>query len=229
MNPLHELIKRLPPGVEFLVVMMWAFGLPIFTSILAIGGGAEISSRITNAGLLSTLITLLLQALFLIWFLRIRGWTLEKIGLTVTLRGTALGIALFAATYVLLRGVVFMADLALPLDMKVAMDPFPRFAPQVNMNLVYVVASVSSIFEEVFVAGYVITALNQARGPWTAVNVSVGTRLLCALFQGPLGVITVVPLGLLFAYVFLRTRLLWPLIVAHITLDIVTLLAGYSS
>ena len=29
MTPLHELIRRLPPGVEFLVVVCGAFGMPI--------------------------------------------------------------------------------------------------------------------------------------------------------------------------------------------------------
>lgn len=232
MNPLHELIRRLPPGVEFLVVMMWAFGLPIFSSILSIGGadGAVAGDgKITNPLLVSVLVTLVLQALFLIWFLRIRGWTLEKTGLVVTWRGTVLGIALFAVTYALLRGVLFIADQVLPVDMKVAMDFVPTFAKNVDMTLVYIVTAVAGIFEEVFVAGYIITALTQVRGPWTGINVSVGTRLLVALSQGPLAILLVVPQGLLFACVYARTRLLWPLIVAHLAVDIVSLLAGYSN
>ncbi len=230
MNPLHELIRRLPPGVEFLVVVMWAFGLPIFSSILSVGAADDgIDQKITNTVLFSVLVTLLLQSLFLIWFLRIRGWTLEKLGLVVSWRGTVFGIALAAVTYALLRGVVFVADLALPVDMKVALDHFPAFAKDVNMNLVYVVAAVAGIFEEVFVAGYIIAALSQVRGPWTGINVSVGTRLLCALSQGPMGVLLVVPQGLLFAYVFARTRMLWPLIVAHLAVETVGLLSGYSS
>ena len=52
MNPLHEMIKRLPPRLEFLIVIMWAFGLPIFSSILSIGA-SDIDKReyFNNAGI----------------------------------------------------------------------------------------------------------------------------------------------------------------------------------
>ena len=45
MNPLHERIRRLPPGIEFLIVVSWAFGMPIFSSILAILGSAAETGR----------------------------------------------------------------------------------------------------------------------------------------------------------------------------------------
>ena len=84
MNPIHDLIRRLPAGVEFLVVVTFAFGLPIFASILSLGGGTETPAasggapEFNNAALVSILIFELLQSAFLVWFLRIRGWTLEK-------------------------------------------------------------------------------------------------------------------------------------------------------
>jgi membrane protease YdiL (CAAX protease family) len=79
---------------------------------------------------------------------------------------------------------------------------------------------VNGFFEEIFVAGYVITALTQVRSMWLAINVSTVIRLLYHLYQGPLGVLYVVPLGLVSGYVFARTRQLWPLILAHILIDI---------
>jgi uncharacterized protein len=94
---------------------------------------------------------------------------------------------------------------------------------------VFVVSVVNGIFEEVFVAGYIITALTRTRGPWTGINVSVGMRLLCYLSQGAIAALSVVPLGLLFAYVYARTRLLWPLICAHITFELVSLVLGHAS
>ena len=45
MNPLHEHIRRLPPGVEFLIVVSWAFGMPIFSSILSILGQEDDTGR----------------------------------------------------------------------------------------------------------------------------------------------------------------------------------------
>ena len=50
MNPLHERIRRLPPGIEFLIVVSWAFGMPIFSSILAILGSDEETGRLLPTG-----------------------------------------------------------------------------------------------------------------------------------------------------------------------------------
>jgi membrane protease YdiL (CAAX protease family) len=80
----------------------------------------------------------------------------------------------------------------------------------------------------VFVVGYIIAALTPVRGMWTAINVSTGVRLLYHLYQGPIGILSVVPMGLLFGYAYARTRLLWPLIFAHIVIDIIGLGFGAS-
>ena len=110
MNPLHEMIKALPPRIEFLIVIMWAFGLPIFSSILSLGA-SDIDKReyFDNTALISVVVLELIQSLFLIWFLRIRGWTLEKLGLSVTLRGTVFGLGLLAVAYGVIFGVQALA------------------------------------------------------------------------------------------------------------------------
>ena len=102
---------------------------------------------------------------------------------------------------------------------------YPTADPKVSMELVFIVSTVNGIFEELFVAGYIITALREVRGVWTAINVSTVVRLLYHLYQGPIGVITIIPMGLLYGYVYARTRLLWPLIFAHVLIDIIGLSA----
>jgi uncharacterized protein len=230
MNPLHELIRRLPPRIEFLIVITWAFGLPIFSSILSIGDSGITSSKAaySNAMLVSVLMFELVQSLFLVWFLRVRGWTLEKIGLQVTLRGTVIGGLLLG---VLLLNNVLVSWLVqfLPLDMRQAIQQYPVAAKDLNMQLMFVVSVVNGAFEEVFVAGYVITALMPVRGMWAAINVSTGVRLLCHLYQGPIAFLVIVPMGLVFGYVFARQRVLWALIVAHVLIDIVAFTLGNSA
>jgi len=224
MNPLQDLIKRLPPRIEFLIVIMWAFGLPIFSSILSIGA-SDIDKReyFDNAALISVVVMELVQSLFLIWFLRMRGWTLEKLGLSVTLRGTAWGLGLLVVTYAVIIGVQFGAQRLLPIDMPAAIEAYPGAAANLSMHLVFLASTVNGIYEEVFVAGYIIAALAPVRGLWTAVNVSTGIRLLYHLYQGPVGILSIVPVGLIFGYFFARTRQLWPLILAHILMDIIGL------
>ena len=101
MNPLHERIRRLPPGVEFLVVVSFAFGLPIFTSIVSLGTGGRAATGgalvYDDAALLNILVFELLQSAFLVWFLRVRGWTLAKFGLSINWRGAGMGWLLLVA------------------------------------------------------------------------------------------------------------------------------------
>jgi membrane protease YdiL (CAAX protease family) len=78
---------------------------------------------------------------------------------------------------------------------------------------------VNPVFEEVFVAGYVIEALRQRFGVTTAINVSVVIRASYHLYQG----VPVFPFhaayGLLQGYAYVRYGRLWPLIVSHALLD----------
>ena len=107
--------------------------------------------------------------------------------------------------------------------MQAGVDRYPVSDPNVNMQLVFIASTVNGMFEEMFVAGYIITALREARGVWTAINVSTVVRLLYHLYQGPVGVVTIVPMGLLYGFVYARTRQLWPLIFAHVLIDIIGL------
>jgi membrane protease YdiL (CAAX protease family) len=226
---LHELIRRLPAGVEFLVVVSWAFGLPIFSSILMMGSEGGPAARaggalvFNNAALINIVSFELLQAAVLVWFLWVRGWTLEKIGLSVSWRSTWHGWLLLLTSYVVLMGLQWLAGLFAPGEIQTAVQRYPTADPLISMQLVFLASTVNGMFEEVFVAGYVITALAPVRGTWTAVNVSTVIRLLYHLYQGPLALITIIPIGLIFGHFYVRTKQLWPLILAHILIDIIGL------
>jgi membrane protease YdiL (CAAX protease family) len=223
-NQLEDAIRRLPVGIEFLVVVTWAFGLPIFASIMALGVPNDSSAPVfTNAELLATIIFEVIQLGFLTWFLRIRGWTLEKFGLSFSWRGTAFGLLLLVCTLALAMLAQSAAQIIFDYDIQAAAARAPKVDPALSMQLVFLVSVVNGIFEELFVAGYIITSLTARRGMWMAINVSVVVRLLYHLYQGPIGIMTVVPMGLLFGYVYARTHQLWPLVVAHVLVDIVAL------
>jgi len=228
-TPLQERIRRLPPGVEFLVVVCGAFGMPIISSIISLGthgdsrpagGGALVFD---NAALIGIVTLEIVQSVFLVWFLHVRGWTLEKVGLRITWRGTGFGWLLFLTTYVVAMASQHLAELALPAQMHEAAARYPTADRNVSMQLVFLVSTVNGIFEELFVAGYIITALRARRGVWIAINASTVVRLLYHLYQGPIGIMTIVPMGLLYGYVYARTRQLWPLMFAHVLIDIIGL------
>lgn len=224
MEKLREMIRRLPPGLEFLIVIFWAFGQFIFASILSIGTAR--SAAYTNQALASVLIAELLQFAFIAWFLHARGWTLQKVGLKVTARGTGLGLGLAVASYALFIVAQLVGQHLLPIDMTTAASIYPKAAKDLDLQLVLVTSVVNGVYEELFVAGYVITAMTPVRGMWTAINVSTGIRLLYHLYQGPMGILAIVPLGILYGWVYVRTRQLWPLVVAHVVIDVIGLVAA---
>lgn len=219
-------IKSLSPRSEFVIVVAVAFGYFIATSILAVlyqpAEGRAHHSVIS-------LIVLVLSECALIgmlsWFLTLRGWTLRKVGLRPTLRDTAVGIALAATAYIVW---VVTWNVTARLAPEVAWTMYRtsgKIVPHaIPLIVSLAVAVVNPIFEELFVSGYVISALREKRSAWFAINTSVAIRLLYHLYQGILGVLSIIPIGLIFAGWYVRSSKLWPLIVAHAILDLAALL-----
>jgi membrane protease YdiL (CAAX protease family) len=97
-------------------------------------------------------------------------------------------------------------------------------ATGLDLTSVIAVSVVNGIFEELLVTGYIISFLKDRAGIHMAINVSVAIRLLYHLYQGVVGVIAIIPMGLIFAYWYARGGSLWALIIAHIFLDIIGLM-----
>lgn len=79
----------------------------------------------------------------------------------------------------------------------------------------------AGLLEEVIVAAYLITRLRQLDlSPAVAVAASAILRGSYHLYQGWGGFLGNLAMGLLFGIVFVRTRRAWPLVVAHVLLDV---------
>lgn len=80
----------------------------------------------------------------------------------------------------------------------------------------------NAIFEELLWLGIGLAALRRL-GLAAAGTISVVLRVLAHAYQGPLAVVTVVPIAILFTAYYIRTRRLWPVVVAHAFQDILAL------
>ena len=90
------------------------------------------------------------------------------------------------------------------------------------------IAIQNGFLEEVLVVGYLLTRLRQLRvGPWVAIAISAVLRGSYHLYQGYGGFVGNAIMGVVFGFVFLRWRRIWPLIIAHSLIDIVALM-GYA-
>src|SRR4051794_7650467 len=100
--------------------------------------------------------------------------------------------------------------------------------PQLSLSLIYSI--LNAVFEELLWLGLGFAAFRRF-GPAISVAVSVALRLLAHGYQGPLALVTVLPVGIMFTLYYVHTRRLWPVIVAHAFQDTLalTLLAQHHS
>jgi membrane protease YdiL (CAAX protease family) len=86
----------------------------------------------------------------------------------------------------------------------------------------------NGVLEEVVVVGYLLTRLREIGWrTWHAITASALLRGSYHLYQGIGGFVGNAIMGVVFALFFLRTKRLWPLIIAHTALDVVAFL-GYT-
>jgi len=89
-------------------------------------------------------------------------------------------------------------------------------------------AAMNGILEEVVMIGYLFTRWTQrGLGPWPVIVISALIRGSYHLYQGFGGFIGNVTMGIIFGWVFMRTKRVLPLVIAHTILDIVSFV-GYS-
>ncbi len=152
--------------------------------------------------------------------LRLRGWSVRRLGLWFSAKGLISGVLLFIAYILLYWTTAFIVASLYPSAATVR--PF-RFVVTSAPTAMIAFIVVNSFFEETIVSGYVINALSP-QGPGLTITASTLLRFLYHLYQGPLVSISILPLGLLFGAVFWRWRNLWPLIVAHTIANLIAFL-----
>jgi len=210
----------LSPRTEFTVVILVAFGYFILGSVLSVfipSGSAHISERHLRFLLFYELV--IFSVLWL--FLTTRGWRLQAIGLKISLRDTLLGAGFVVLIYIIYVALWLLLGGFFP---ELTEQSRKLVAPDIDLPTLIAVSMVNPVFEEVFVCGYLITALKKSRSVAFAANVSIAIRLAYHLYQGALSLFSALPVGILFAWWYARTGRLWPLIVAHGVIDFLGML-----
>lgn len=219
-------LRRLSPNQEFFLVISIAFGWFIFSSLMGFaeffsGELADDPLATSPEDLYSIMIYETVALLLISGILKTRQWQLWQFNLQVTLRTTLAGIGLAATDFL-----IYFAALLL------VFEPFFPASNALYSDEVYATLNVTTttvfsllngLYEEVLVVGYIYLALAARKGFGFALFTSLSIRLLYHLYQGPIALISVIPMGLLFFYVYARYRRLWPLVVAHMLIDFIGL------
>ena len=93
-----------------------------------------------------------------------------------------------------------------------------------SLGVVVVLSLVNAVFEEFLWLGLGVAALRRC-GLAVAFLSSVGLRTLMHAYQGPLALVAILPIGIVFTAYYVRTRRIWPVVVAHAFQDLLVL--GY--
>jgi membrane protease YdiL (CAAX protease family) len=221
---MEELIKSLTPRTEFIIVIGLAFGYMILGSLVwAVAPGTE--APISEEGLKTTVLYEGVVMALLTGFLRLRGWTLTRFCAPFAPRDLGLGAGFALLTILVWAFLDSIAEALIP-SLNIEADNAALVHPGFAMSTVLFASLLNAVYEEVFVCAYAIAVLRPIKGDWYAINASVAIRLLYHLYQGPVGVIAIIPYGLFCAIWYTRTQRLWPLICAHALIDILALLAS---
>jgi len=221
---MRNLIRALSDRAEVIIVIMAAFGYFILISLLVAfmhpSASASAASSISQSGLNGLVVQETIMFALLWGFLHVRGWRFATVGLVPSLRDSMTGIGIVVLMYMIYT-VMWMVLGRLIIGYHAQADT--QVVHSLSLATIIAVSVINPVFEEVFVCGYLITALRKTRSLTFAVNVSVAIRLAYHLYQGAIGVYNIIPMGIIFAYWYARTGRLWPLVIAHAFFDFIAL------
>ncbi|MEJ1962001.1 MAG: CPBP family intramembrane glutamic endopeptidase [Gammaproteobacteria bacterium] len=223
---MKQFLQALSGRAEFLIVVLGSIGVYLLSNF-AVLLDPQIANEAQPLGNETLVGMLIYEGFVLLWlgtFMKLRGWTRERLGFAPALRDTAIGILLALAIFGL-RWIIDVIVGSVAPGFLEAAEKLETVSGVLDMRAVVLVSLIDPLFEELFMCAYVISALKEKRGPAFALNVSVGLRVACHLNEGAYGVLTIGPLALLFGYWYLRSGRIWPLLVAHAVLDFVGLVA----
>jgi membrane protease YdiL (CAAX protease family) len=226
-------LRALSRRAEFVIVLIGAFGYDLAVNLLMLAylifAPASLGPwvPISDGDLRRLLWHELALMMILLPFLRLRGWSFERIGLRPSARETLIGIGIVIALIVLGMFIQPLTTALFPIFSR-SYEGAP-FAANLRLPTVSAISIVNPIYEELFVAGFVMTTLKKHFGAQTAINTSIALRTTYHLYQGASGVVGILPLSLVFAYWYERTGRLWPLVVAHVIFDFFALLTYVGS
>lgn len=205
--------KRIPDAAEPWIVLLIIVGVFLGSWALSIQDPGNDLIALDNREALTTLGIEAGFAIVFVPWLWWRGWRGNALTAPSGPLDVPRGIVLWFISYLAL-GVVFGA---IALVKKDIVEP----AVKVSLSdaVIVAVSILNAVFEELLWLAYGVTALARRIGLRRACIASVVLRTSVHAYEGPLAVLGVLPIGIVFTFYFAKTRRVWPVIVAHALQD----------
>jgi membrane protease YdiL (CAAX protease family) len=219
MKQFVQFVQALSGRAEFLIVVLGSLGLTLLSNLQLVldPAIADQLPPFNNEILVSNLVYEIFVLLWLSAFMKARGWTLERLGFSISLRDTSIGVLLAITVFCAVWFIEQALGSAAPAMLESARR-FDKVSGELDVWAVLMASVVDAVFEELFVCAYVISALKEKRRAAFALNVSIALRVGCHIYQGVYGVLIGGAWGVVFGYWYLKSGRIWPLLVAHAVL-----------
>jgi membrane protease YdiL (CAAX protease family) len=153
----------------------------------------------------------------LLLYFRRRGWRLTDLTRPFTLGDLPRGLLVWLLAIVLAPAAVAIGlTWALNMDVKTLFGT--RILGELHLALMVLAVAINPFYEELIYFGFVPAAFPNASAGRIVV-LSTALRVLIHTYQGVLTFLLILPMGLVFAAYYMRTRRLWPIILAHALQD----------
>ena len=206
--------KFIPDAAEPWIVLLLIVGVFVGTWVLQVAGSTpDAAVLINDREALSTLgVEAGLALLFVPW-LWWRGWRAAALSEPSGPLDIPRGIVLWFVASLALGAVFGLITLT---QHKVTEPPI-----KVDLSdaVIVGVSILNAVFEELLWLAYGVTALGRRIGLRRACIVSVLLRTGVHVYEGPMAIAGVLPIGIVFTAYYARTRRVWPVIVAHALQD----------
>jgi membrane protease YdiL (CAAX protease family) len=193
------------------------FGLGA-TSILVLRLPTE--RMMVDARLLRTILLEALLAAAWVPVLRRRGWSLGSVTMPAEFLDLARGLGILVVSYAAYWSAFMVVGVAFPAFVEMARNTSVGGAP--SWFVVVLVSVVNPIAEEFLLLGFIANVL-RSDGFHLALAAAVLARTVPHVYQGPVGLVSAIAIGVVFGAYYLRSGRLWPVILAHCVSDLVGL------
>lgn len=215
-------VNTLPGLLEFIIVITASLGYFIY-SALQYTHFSDSNATVISFGdaeifhMLQYECTVLV---FLFLFLKFQGRNFKSLGLSFSLDKITHGLILFISNYIvyLLLFRVF-GDFLISTSNETSSAGVVAYSINLSLLPLLLFSIINPIFEELILVGYIVSVAGKRFGLIITVIISVLFRLSFHVYQGPLILLTILPMGILFTIYFWYKRSIIPLIIGHGVMD----------
>ena len=227
---MKSFIRNLSTPAEFCIVVLVCFWWVIIAGVRQLATHLTHTAEpepITNGLLLRVIVMEILALTFAFWIGHIRGWSLATFGARVSWKGTGAGFLLFIVTLLAVIFCILLTNIIAP-GLRNPADTGVKVSGPFTLPFILLMALVNPVYEEVLQAGYFTHAL-QKFGMFPTVIASALFVTFLHSWKGIDAVLMVLPWRLIVGFYYWRCRQLWPLVFAHMLIDLQGLLAAVAA